>query len=48
MRDEKQMEKKGTEGDRDEEEKGGREEEEEGTIRGKMNGELRTSGPKAS
>lgn len=43
MRDEKQMEKKGTEGDRDEDEKA-----EEGTIRVKMNRELRTSGLKAS
>lgn len=43
MRDEKQMEKKGAEGDRDEDE-----EAEEGTIRVKMNGELRTSGLKAS
>lgn len=43
MRDEKQMEKKGTEGDRDEDEKA-----EEGTIRVKMNGELRSPGLKAS
>lgn len=47
MRDEKQMEKKANQGDRNEEERG-RENEEEGTIRVKMNGELRTSGLKAS
>lgn len=43
MRNEKQMEKKGTEGDRDEDE-----EAEESTIRVKMNRELRTLGPEAS
>lgn len=43
MRNEKQMEKKGTEGDRDEDE-----EAEESTIRAEMNRELRTLGLGAS